>query len=94
MTNLSRLLTRVSGADHGVADGFARDDEFDAAVLLAARRSFVRGHRLRFAKPARGDRVCGNALLNEEFPDRGGAAFGELLIIFISADANGLAFDL
>src|SRR6267142_875948 len=80
-------LRRRGGGRGGAADGVAVDDEFDAAVALAAFRGVVRSDRLHFAEAAGGDGRGGHALLGEKIADGIGAALGELLIEIIAADA-------
>src|SRR6267378_3017626 len=84
-----------SGGGHGgVADGVAVDDELDAAVALAAFGGVVGGDGLHFAEAAGGDGRTGDALLRKEIADGIGAAFGELLVEIVAADAVGVALDL
>src|SRR5579859_4687210 len=80
-----------AGGDRG---GFAVDDEFDAAVALAALGGVVGGNGLRFAEAAGGHGAGADALFGEEVADGIGAAFGELLIEVVGADAVGVTFDL
>jgi len=88
------LLRGRGGGGGGVADGVAVDDEFDAAIALAAFGGVVGSDGLRFAEAARGDGRTGDALLGEKIADGIGAALGELLIEIIATDAVGVAFDL
>src|SRR5260370_38199954 len=85
---------RRGGGDGGVANGGAVDDELDAAVALAAFGSVIGGDGLRLAEAAGGDGGGRDALLGEKVADGIGAAFGELLVEIVAADAGGLAFDL
>ena len=89
-----RLGCGCGGSGSGVADGVAVDDEFDAAVALATLGSVVGSDGLRFAKAAGGDGRGGHALFGKKIADGIGAAFGELLIEIVAADAVGVAFDL
>src|SRR6266851_1112473 len=82
------------GGDGGVADGVAVDDEFDAAVALGAFGGVVGSDGLHLAEAASGDRGASDALLSEKIADGIGAAFGELLIEIVAANAVGVAFDL
>jgi hypothetical protein len=82
------------GGRGGAADGVAVDDEFDAAVALAAFGGVVGSDWLHFAEAAGGDGGTGHALLGQEVTDGVGAAFGELLVEVIAADTVGVAFDL
>src|SRR6266853_37770 len=89
------LLCRRSGGGHGgVADGVAVDDEFDAAIALAAFGRVVGGDGLRLAEAVSGDGRRGYTLLREKVENGIGAAFRELLIEIVAADAVGVAFDL
>src|SRR5580700_2079278 len=93
LTREGLLLRRWRrGGRGGVADGVAVYDQFDAAVALAAFGGVVGSDGLHFAEAARGDVGTGNALLSEKIADGIGAAFGELLIEIIAADAVGVAF--
>src|SRR6266699_2417487 len=82
------------GGRGGTADGVAVDDEFDAAVALAAFGGVVGSDRLRFAEAVGGDGRRRHALFGEKIADGAGAALGELLIEFVAADAIGVALDL
>src|SRR5579859_6135111 len=84
----------AGGDGGGLADGVAVDDEFDAAIALAALGGVVGGNGLRFAEAAGGHGAGGDALFGEEVADGIGAAFGELLIEVVGADAVGVTFDL
>src|SRR5215813_4050849 len=61
-----QLAESLSGRCSGAADGFAIDDEFDAAIALAAFGGVVCCDWLRFAKAARSHRACGHPLFGEE----------------------------
>ena len=78
----------------GFADGVAVDDKFYAAIALAAFGGVVGGYGLRFAEAAGGHRAACHALFGQEIADGVGAAFGELLVELVGADAVGVAFDL
>src|ERR1700676_874774 len=84
---------RVGGGG-GVADGVAVDDELDAAVALAAFGGVIGGDGLALAEAAGGDGGGRDALLGEKIADGVGAAFGELLIEIVAADAVGVALNL
>ena len=89
------LRLRGRGGGHGgIADGVTVDDEFDAAVSLAAFGVVVGSDGLRFTEAAGGDGRGRDALLGEKIADGIGAAFGELLIEFVATDAVGVALDL
>src|SRR5713226_7436628 len=91
-----RLLPRrgSSGGHGSVADGVAVDDEFDAAVALAAFGRVVGGDRLRLAEAVSGNGRRRYALFGEKVANGIGATFGELLIEVVAADAVGVALDL
>lgn len=75
-------------------DGGAVDDDFDAAIPLAAFGCVVGCDRIGFAKPFYRDRRCGNAFLREEIAYGAGALLGKLLVVLVAADAIGVALDL
>src|SRR6266478_2962793 len=77
-----------------VADGVAVDDEFDAAIALAAFWRVIGGDRLRLAETVSSDGRRRYALLGEKVANGIGATLGELLIEIVAADAVGVAFDL
>src|SRR5260370_28619759 len=72
--------SRCGGGGSRVADGVTVDDEFDAAVTLAAFGGVVRSHGLRLAEAVGGDGRRRYALFGEKITDGIGAAFGELLV--------------
>src|SRR5437667_6822194 len=80
-------LRRRGGGHGGVADGVTVDDELDAAVALAAFGGVIGGDGLVLAEAAGGNGRTGDALLGEKIADGIGAAFGELLIEIVAADA-------
>src|SRR6266478_8983441 len=89
------LRLRRRGRGHGgVADGVTVDDEFDAAVALAAFGGVIGGDGLVLAEAAGGNGRTGDALLGKKIADGIGAAFGELLIEIVAADAVGVTLDL
>src|SRR5712692_6194210 len=91
----SLLLGRRRGrGDGGVANGGAVDDELDPAVALAAFGGVIGGDGLRLAEAAGGDGGGRDALLGEKIADGVGAAFRELLIEIVAADAVGVTLDL
>lgn len=76
MCNAALLLCcRSSRGCRGAADGLTVDDEFDAAIALAAFWCFVGSDGLRFAKAASGDRRTGHTLFRKKIADGIGAAF-------------------
>src|SRR5437016_6963780 len=87
-------LRRRGGGHGGVADGVTVDDELDAAVALAAFGGVIGSDGLVLAEAAGGNGRTGDALLGEKIADGIGAAFGELLIEILAADAVGVTFDL
>src|SRR6267143_3114380 len=87
-------LRRGGGGHGGVADGVTVDDQLDAAVALAAFGGVIGGDGLVLAEAAGGDGRTGDALLGKKIADGIGAAFGELLIEIVAADAVGVALDL
>src|SRR5258708_30094722 len=82
----------VSG--RGLADGVAVDDEFDTAIALAAFGVVVRSDRLSFAEALSSHRRRLNALFGQKIADAVSAAFGELLVEVIGANAVGVALNL
>src|SRR5215471_3502473 len=91
----SLLLRRGSRrGGRGVSDGIAVDDELHAAVALAAFSGLIRSNRLRLAEAASSDRRSWYAVCRKKFADGVSAAFGELLIEFVAADAVGVPLDL
>src|SRR5882762_1487394 len=87
-------LRRGGGGHGGVADGVTVDDQLDAAVALAAFGGVIGGDGLVLAEAAGGDGRTGDALLGKKIADGIGAAFGELLIEIVAADAVGVTLDL
>src|SRR6267142_5034251 len=85
---------RGGGGHGGVADGIAVDDELNAAIALAAFGGVVRSDGLHFAEAAGGDGRTRDALFGEKIADGIGAAFGELLVEIVAADAVRVALDL
>src|SRR5260370_42190633 len=73
------LGRRGGGGDGGVADGVAVDDEFNAAIALAAFGGVVGSGGLRFAEGAGGGGRRVFILLAEGIGDGLGAALGGLL---------------
>src|SRR6188474_758917 len=61
-------------------DGFARDDQFDAAILLFASGCGIRRDGLTLAEACRSDGVGRNAPSNEVVADGGRSAFRQRLI--------------
>ncbi|HEX9345011.1 MAG TPA: hypothetical protein VF900_03755, partial [Candidatus Acidoferrum sp.] len=84
------LRKRRGGGGGGVADGVAVDDELDAAVALAAFEGVIGSDGLGLAEAASGDGGGRDALLGEKIAHGIGAAFGELLIEIVAADAVGV----
>ena len=78
----------------GFADGVAVDDELDTAIALAAVGGVVGGDGLGLAEAASGHCAAGDAFFGEVVANGIGAAFGELLIEIVGADAVGVTFDL
>src|SRR5437660_37900 len=62
--------------------------------MLSAFGSIVGRDGLRLAKAARRDSRQGNPLLRKKISDAVGAAFGELLVEIVRADAVRMAFNL
>src|SRR5260370_13192130 len=81
---------RRGGGDGGVANGGVVDDELDAAVAVATFGGVIGGDGLRLAEAAGGDGGGRDALLGEKVADGIGAAFGELLVEIVAADAVGV----
>lgn len=77
-----------------IADRIAGEYEFYTTVLLTAFGRVVRGNRLSFAETFRGNLICRDSLLYQVIANRIGAIFGELLVVFIGANAIGVTFDL
>src|SRR5215831_16597280 len=78
---------------HGVADRVAGKDQLNPAVLLPPFRSVVGSDGRVFAEAASFNRSRGNSLLHEVVAHRIGPALGKALVIFVAADAVGVAFD-
>src|SRR5215467_9908667 len=91
------LLARGGGGrrevGQGVADGVARKDQLNPTVLLPPFRSVVGSDGRGFAEAASFNRSRGNSLLHEVVAHRIGPALGKALVIFVAADAVGVAFD-
>src|ERR1700688_5016810 len=86
-----------SGLGRGLAgvgaDGVAGEDEFYATILLAAFGGVVAGDGCGLAVSMGFDGGGVNALLHKVIANGLRAAFGELLVVIVGADAIGIAFD-
>src|SRR5688572_15922629 len=87
-------LLSGGSAVRGTPDRFATDDELDAAILLAASRRCVAGHRTALTEAFCIHSGRRDLLLHEIRTDRFGAAFREALVVVVAADAVGVSFDL
>jgi len=76
------------------SDRVAVDNQFDAAIALAALDSVIGGYRLCFTKATRSHCADGNAFFGKVVANGIRAALGELLIEIVGANAVRVAFDL
>src|SRR6516165_3594551 len=75
------------------ADHFARNDNFDSAILLSSLRSGVVGYVSSFAKSPRGHVPICQPLLKEIGPHGFRALVRQFLVYFVAADVVCVAFD-
>src|SRR5271165_1186289 len=80
-------------ADLG-SDQLPGNNQFHPPIALATGRVIIRRYRLRLAKSSRDNRSRGNPLLHQIIANRARTLFGQLLIVFIGADAIGMPFHL
>src|ERR1700751_3281848 len=78
---------------HGVADRVAGEYEFHAAVLGATFRGIVGRYWLSLAESVGFYSSGGNSLLHEIIANDSGTLLGEILVVFVAADAVGVSFD-
>ena len=88
-----KISHRGRTGPNGISDHLSGYDEFDAAILLPARRRVVGSDWLRLAKPVRRHGRRGNAFLAEVVSHRTGTIFGKCLIVSVAAYAIGVALD-
>src|SRR5258708_37992489 len=86
------LPTLGPGSSH--TDRLTRNHHFDSPVLLPAGGCIVGSHRVGLSIADRAQGRHGHALRRQIIAHRVSALFRQLLIIFVAADAVGVAFQL